>query len=79
MRNSNADNLLLSTERVAALLSISRSNFYGLLSSGRIGPEPIYLGRRVLWKRVELESWIAADCPPRHQWLSIKKAEQILV
>jgi len=70
--------LLLDAGEVARLIGISRSNFYGLISSGRIGPEPIHLGKRTLWKRSELEAWVRADCPPREKWLVMKETENIL-
>jgi len=70
--------LLLDAGEVARLLGISRSNFYSLLSSGQIGPEPIHLGKRTLWKRAELEAWVRADCPTRDKWLVLKETEKIL-
>ncbi len=48
------DPLLLSTIEAAKLLGISRSMFYALHSSGRIGVMPTRLGRRTLWLRTEL-------------------------
>jgi predicted DNA-binding transcriptional regulator AlpA len=71
--------LLLSAVDAAKLISVGRSHFYALHSSGRLGPMPIRLGRRILWNRRELESWVAAGCPARGQWLQMieaKKAEK---
>lgn len=62
------DSLLLSTEGAAELLGIGRSHFYGLHSSGRLGPLPVKLGRRVLWNRKDLESWVMVGCPARQEW-----------
>jgi predicted DNA-binding transcriptional regulator AlpA len=42
------DFLLLSAQDAAKLLGIGRSHFYGLHSSGRLGPLPVKLGRRAL-------------------------------
>jgi len=64
---------MVNAKEVARLLGISRSNFYGLLSAGRIGPAPIHLGRRVLWQRAEIEAWVRADCPAREKWLLLKE------
>ena len=62
------DSLLLSAENAAKLLGIGRSHFYGLHSSGRLGPLPIKLGGRTLWNRKELEAWVESKCPSREQW-----------
>jgi len=64
--------LLLSAEDAATLLGVSRSHFYGLHSSGRLGPLPVRLGKRSLWRRDELESWVASDCPARQCWEEMK-------
>jgi len=64
--------ILLSAGEVAGVLGISRSAFYSLLSSGRIGPLPMRLGRSVRWNRRELETWIAEKCPSRDRWLDMQ-------
>ena len=69
------DSLLLSAQKSAELLGIGRSLFYGLHSSGRLGPRPVRLGARSLWKRSELEAWVKADCPTRDEWMSKEAAE----
>ena len=68
------DFLLLSAQDAAKLLGIGRSHFYGLHSSGRLGPLPVKLGRRALWNRKELEAWVEAGCPTREQWQRRKQA-----
>ncbi len=60
--------LLLSAEDAAGILGIGRSHFYGLHSSGRLGPLPIRLGSRTLWSRRELENWVEHGCPARAEW-----------
>jgi excisionase family DNA binding protein len=67
---------LLTVEQSAALCSISRSDFYGKLSAGIIGPEPIRLGRSIRFSRRALMEWIAAGCPPRSQWQVRKNRTQ---
>jgi excisionase family DNA binding protein len=62
--------LLLSAGEAAKLIGICRSHFYALHSSGRLGPLPVRLGRRILWNRKELETWVEAGCPSRESWLS---------
>ncbi len=68
----NPVKLLLSAQEAAAILGIGRAHFYGLLSAGLIGPLPIKLGRRSLWKADEIRSWVSRDCPPRSRWLAMK-------
>jgi len=62
--------LLCPAAEVAQLLGISRSAFYSLLSSGRIGPLPVRLGRSVRWRAEELAEWVRAGCLSRDRWLS---------
>ena len=62
--------LLLSAAEAAQLLGISRSSFYSLLSSGRVGPVAVRLGRSVRWQAEELAEWVRAGCPSRDRWLS---------
>ncbi len=69
--------LLLSAVDAAKLISVGRSHFYALHSSGRLGPMPIQLGRRTLWNRKELESWVAAGCPAREQWLQMNGMKKV--
>jgi len=66
------DKLLLSAGETAALLGISRSAFYSLLSAGRVGPTPVRLGRRSLWRAEEIRAWVSAGCPSRQRWDAIK-------
>ncbi|MBL7107659.1 MAG: helix-turn-helix domain-containing protein [Phycisphaerae bacterium] len=62
------DPLLLTAESSAKLLGIGRTLFYSMHSSGRLGPLPVKLGRRVLWNRKELEDWVQVGCPARNRW-----------
>lgn len=69
MNNSNTmqQSLLLSAERSAYLIGVSRSFFYQLHSEAKV-PEPIRLGKRVLWRKEELIAWTDAGCPDRLKW-----------
>lgn len=69
------ESLLLSAEDSAELLGIGRTLFYSMHSSGRLGPLPVKLGRRSLWNRKELETWVGAGCPARQQWQNRKVTE----
>ncbi|MHC4658541.1 MAG: helix-turn-helix transcriptional regulator [Planctomycetota bacterium] len=60
--------LLVSASTASKLIGVSRSHFYGLHSSGRLGPMPVKLGKRSLWSRQELADWTARRCPARDRW-----------
>lgn len=74
-KDCEMQSLLLSAEDAATLLGIGRSLFSSMHSSGRLGPLPVKLGRRVLWNRKELELWVDVGCPARLQWRN-KKVEE---
>ncbi|MCP4712796.1 MAG: helix-turn-helix domain-containing protein [Planctomycetes bacterium] len=63
--------LLLSATETAELLGVGRSHLYSLHSAGRL-PLPVRLGRRVLWRRSELEQWIKCGCPARSKWVAME-------
>jgi len=67
--------LLLSTLDAAKLIGVGRTHFYAMHSSGRLGPLPIRLGKRTLWNRAELESWVNGGCVSRERWQAEKKEE----
>jgi len=62
--------LLVGAAEAAALCGVSRSTWWALHSSGRV-PLPVRLGGRTLWRRAELEEWVAAGCPARVRWEEI--------
>lgn len=51
--------LLVDAEELARLLSVSVAHLSRMRSAGRIGPRPIRLGSRVLWRRASVEAWLA--------------------
>lgn len=63
--------LLLGAKQAAALCGVSPASWWTYLAAGRI-PLPIKIGGRTLWRREELEKWIAADCPPRVRWETMR-------
>lgn len=64
--------LLLTTDQAASLLNIGRTLLYSMHTSGQLGPLPIRLGRRTLWRHDELKRWVLAGCPPRIKWMKNK-------
>jgi predicted DNA-binding transcriptional regulator AlpA len=58
----------------AALCGISRAHLHDLRSAGKWGPEAIRLGRKVLYRRHEVLSWIDAGCPDAATWRAVRAA-----
>ena len=57
---------------VSALLGISQSHFFGLLRTGRFGPEARRLGRAKRYDRDEVLAWFRAGCPARPRWQAMR-------
>ncbi len=66
--------LLIGVDDLAAMLNISRAKLYAALSSGAVGVMPVRsLGRRTLFIKSEVESWVKAGLPNRDRWIELKK------
>lgn len=63
---------LLSVADVARLLNISKGALQKLRRQARV-PAPVEMGRRVLWRREELEAWVRTGCPTREAWESRRR------
>ena len=59
--------LLFDAALLARLTSRSVRSIWRDLAAGRL-PRPIRLGGSVRWRRSDVESWIAADCPSCEVW-----------
>ncbi|MHC4132469.1 MAG: helix-turn-helix domain-containing protein [Planctomycetota bacterium] len=68
------EQLLVDAKQAASMLSIGKTHFYAMLSSGRIGPMAHKLGRRSLFSVQELRQWVSAGMPSRQKWMERKKA-----
>lgn len=67
--------LLITVDEVAELLGIARRTVQRMDSAGKL-PSPLRLGlsgKCIRWNKAELESWIAAGCPPRVKWIELIK------
>lgn len=64
---------LLTVEQTYTYLGIGKTLFYSMQSSARFGVLPLRLGKRVLYRRAELDSYIEAGMPSRKVWQEIKK------
>jgi len=56
--------LLVGRIDAARLSGVSPASWDRLTAAGKT-PSPIKLGGRVLWRRSDLESWVALGCPDR--------------
>ena len=63
--------LMLSAEDLASELGISVRTVRRLDLEGKL-PAPVRIGRAVRWPRQMIIGWIAAECPARRQWESIR-------
>lgn len=58
-------------------IKISRSNFFSMRDSGRIGPEQIRFGTRsIRFRADEVDAWIAAGCPSRSEWIRVYEVDE---
>jgi predicted DNA-binding transcriptional regulator AlpA len=67
--------LLPSANEVAAALSVSRTTVYQMSNTGLLGPMPIALGGRKLWRYEELAAWVRAGCPARERWVKMAQEQ----
>lgn len=70
MQNEQSALLIPDTE-AAALCGCSRSHWHVLAAVGKIPPS-IKLGRKRLWRREEISSWILAGCPDGATWAAMQ-------
>jgi predicted DNA-binding transcriptional regulator AlpA len=64
---------LLNISQTCKILNISKSSFYRIAASGKLGPLPVRLCSKTLYSRIELEAWIKDGCrKSRKQWQEIK-------
>ena len=69
---AKTESMLIDAKEAAGLCGVGRTTWLSLSSAGKT-PASVRLGRRVLWRRDELKSWIAAGCPSREKWEVMKK------
>lgn len=74
MHQPELERLALSARELSSLLGISERHLWTLHSSGRLGPQPIYLGRVTRWPAAEVSRWIALGAPSREEWLAMKES-----
>lgn len=62
--------LLIPDTVAAAIAGVSRAHWHRLRAAGKL-PPAIRLGRKVLWRRLEVADWIANGCPDAGTWAAI--------
>jgi predicted DNA-binding transcriptional regulator AlpA len=71
----NSDRLALSAADAAALVGVSRAQWWKLHSAGKV-PLPVYLGAKApRWLVTELRDWLAAGAPDRQTWLRLREGQ----
>lgn len=68
MAIETCDKLLLTVGDLCRMLSISRSSFFNLRSVGRVPLQPVRLSSKLLYRRAEVEAWVAQNCPAAGRW-----------
>lgn len=70
----DSERLAVPAKDAAALLGISRAQFFKLHSAGKV-PAPVYLGAKApRWSVAELRAWLEAGCPDRQAWQRLRRA-----
>jgi predicted DNA-binding transcriptional regulator AlpA len=73
MPPSKTDPLLIPDTVAAALAGVSRAHWHRLRAAGKL-PPAIKLGRKVLWRKLEVVAWIDASCPDGRTWAVMQAA-----
>jgi hypothetical protein len=64
--------LLLPAPAAARLCGVSAATWHRQRAAGKIGPAPVRLGGRGLWRVAELRDWVEAGCPDRRTWNALR-------
>jgi predicted DNA-binding transcriptional regulator AlpA len=63
---------MVSLRQITAMMGVSLTLGERMKASGRL-PRHVALSRTLhRWHRDEIERWIAAGCPARHEWEAMK-------
>jgi predicted DNA-binding transcriptional regulator AlpA len=70
------DRLLLSSEELASMLSISRATLWRMLAAGKL-PLPLRPSPGLVrWKADEIRRWVDSGMPDRKTWQALQVASQ---
>ncbi|MBN2560177.1 MAG: helix-turn-helix domain-containing protein [Phycisphaerae bacterium] len=68
----NGEPLLIGALELAKRLGLSLRTVRRLDCSGKL-PRPVKIGGAVRWRVEEIAAWLAADCPDRERWETLRK------
>jgi predicted DNA-binding transcriptional regulator AlpA len=63
--------LLWGVADLAGALNVSVRKIQAMQSAGELPERVFAFGRRCLWNRAEIESWVQNSCPSREKWNTI--------
>jgi len=66
--------LLVGAKDVAKLLGVSVRSVWNMHQTGALGPLPIRLGARTLWRTADIEAWVRLGCPNRERWTDMQES-----
>lgn len=64
--------ITLSDAQCAAMLGVCKTHWRSMVASGK-APAPLRLGRRILWRKHDVEAWLNAGAPNRDKWERMRK------
>jgi predicted DNA-binding transcriptional regulator AlpA len=67
-----SEQLLIAAYEAARLCGIGRATWHRLRAAGRVGPQPVRLGRAVRYRRAEVVAWVEAACPDARTWAAMR-------
>ena len=67
---------LVGPDAAAKLIGVGKTLFYQMASDGQLGPVPVELSSKRLYRVEELREWVRQGCPPRCKWFKILKNEE---
>jgi predicted DNA-binding transcriptional regulator AlpA len=68
--------VLVNAKALARMLGLSTSNVHKMNRTGELGPIPVKLGGRRLWRTEEISRWVMAGCPGRMKWMDSAEGQQ---
>lgn len=70
---NNLEPFLIGAAGVGQRIGVSTRTVWNLHQAGTLGPLPLKLGCRTLWRDEEIRDWTRAGCPCRERWLAMKR------
>lgn len=71
MNEATVEAVLIDADAAARMCGMHRATWYRKHSAG-LTPKDVRIGGVVRWRKGEIEDWIAAGCPARVRWESMR-------